>query len=97
VGPHLKKYYDHQIIDFYKISCHKSQRTLLGVVPWPFQHMSVECLINFEKNHFNKWNIPKYLILSFTIFYDLEEIIFKNLNISENNISSVELAKVLGH
>jgi hypothetical protein len=27
----------------------------------------------------------------------LEEIIFENLNISENNIISVELAKVLGY
>jgi len=36
-------------------------------------------------------------MLSFTIFYDLEEIIFKNLKISENNVISVELAKVLGH
>jgi hypothetical protein len=35
--------------------------------------------------------------LSFTIFCDLEEIIFENFNISENNIISVELAKVLGY
>jgi hypothetical protein len=41
-------------------------------------------------------NIPKYSLLSFTIFFDLEEIIFENFNISENNIISVELAKVLG-
>jgi hypothetical protein len=37
------------------------------------------------------------LILSFTIFYDLEEINFKKFSISENNIISVELAKVLGY
>ncbi len=42
-------------------------------------------------------NIPKYSVLSFTIFFDLEEIIFENFNISENNIISVELAKVLGY
>jgi hypothetical protein len=30
-------------------------------------------------------------------FFDLEEIIFENFNISENNIISVELAKVLGY
>jgi len=46
------------------------------------------------KNHFNKWNILKYSQLSFTIFFDLEEIIFENFNISENNIITVELAKV---
>jgi hypothetical protein len=31
----------------------------------------------------------------FTIFFDLEEIIFENFNISENNMISVKLAKVL--
>jgi len=35
--------------------------------------------------------------LSFTIFFDLEEIIFENFNISENNIMSVEFAKVVGY
>jgi hypothetical protein len=35
-------------------------------------------------------------MLSFTIvFFNLEEIIFENFNISENNIFNVELAKVL--
>ncbi len=34
---------------------------------------------------------------NFTIFFDLEELIFENFNISENNIISVELAKVLGY
>jgi hypothetical protein len=35
-------------------------------------------------------------VFSFTIyFFDVEEIIFENFNISENNIISVELAKVL--
>jgi hypothetical protein len=33
--------------------------------------------------------------VSFTIFYDLEEIIFENFDISENDIISVESAKVL--
>jgi hypothetical protein len=47
--------------------------------------------------HFNKWNIPEYSWFSFTIFFDFEEIIFENFNISENNrISVQELAKVLG-
>jgi hypothetical protein len=46
------------------------------------------------KNHFNKWNIPKYSILSFTIFFDLEEILFENFKISENNIITFALAKV---
>jgi hypothetical protein len=32
---------------------------------------------------------------SFPIFFDLKEIQFENFNISENNIISVELAKVL--
>jgi hypothetical protein len=31
------------------------------------------------------------------MFFDLEEIIFENFNISENNIISVDLAKVLGY
>jgi len=47
--------------------------------------------------HLNKWNIRKYSLLSFTIFSDLEEIKFENFNISENNIISVQLAKVLGY
>jgi hypothetical protein len=37
----------------------------------------------------------KYPLFSFTIFFDLEEIIFENFNIFENNIINVELAKVL--
>jgi hypothetical protein len=40
-------------------------------------------------------NIPKYSQLFFTIFFDLEEIIFENVNISEINIINVELTKVL--
>jgi hypothetical protein len=39
----------------------------------------------------------KYSLLSFTIFFDLEEIVFENFNIFENNIISVKLAKVLGY
>jgi len=39
--------------------------------------------------------MPKYSLLSFTIFFDLEEIKIENFNIFENNIISVELAKVL--
>jgi hypothetical protein len=35
--------------------------------------------------------------MSFTIFFDLEEIIFQNFNNFENNIINVELAKVLGY
>ncbi len=37
----------------------------------------------------------KYSLLSFKIFFDFEKIIFENFNISENNIISVQLAKVL--
>jgi len=38
-----------------------------------------------------------YSLLSFTIFFDLNEIISENFNISKNNIISVELAKILGY
>jgi hypothetical protein len=41
-------------------------------------------------------NIVKFSLLSFTIFFDLEEIKIENFTISENNIIIVELAKVLG-
>jgi len=37
----------------------------------------------------------KIFIIFLHIFFDLEEIIFENFNISENNIINVELAKVL--
>jgi hypothetical protein len=47
------------------------------------------------KNSFQQIEFFKYSLLSFTIFFDLEEIIFENFNISKNNIISVELAKVL--
>jgi hypothetical protein len=33
--------------------------------------------------------------ISFTIFFDLEEIFFENFNNSENNLINVELTKVL--
>ncbi len=56
----------------------------------------VRRIINLFRNiHFNKWNILIYSLFSFKIFFDLEEIKIENLNISENNIISVELAKVL--
>jgi len=42
-----------------------------------------------------KWNIPKYSLFFFTIFFDLEKMIFEIFNISENKIFNVELAKVL--
>jgi hypothetical protein len=35
----------------------------------------------------------EYSWFSFIIFFDLEEMIFENFNISENNIICVELAK----
>jgi hypothetical protein len=38
-----------------------------------------------------------FTIISFTIFFDVEEIISEIFNISENNIISFELAKVLGY
>jgi hypothetical protein len=34
---------------------------------------------------------------NFTIFFDLEEVIFEIFNIFENNIISVELANILGY
>jgi hypothetical protein len=37
----------------------------------------------------------KYSLFSFATFFDLEEIIFENFNIYENNMISVKLAKVL--
>jgi hypothetical protein len=42
-------------------------------------------------------NIPKYSVLSVTIFFDLKKIKFEIFIIFENNIISVELAKVLGY
>jgi hypothetical protein len=36
----------------------------------------------------------KYSLFSFIIFFDLEEIFFENLNVFENNIIIVKLAKV---
>jgi hypothetical protein len=57
---------------------------------------------------YTTWNIHIFLIRlkkkphnytcnsNFTIVFDLEEIKFENSNISENNIISVKLAKVLG-
>ncbi len=44
---------------------------------------------------FNKWNILKFSLFSFTIFFDLEEIIFENY--FEKNVISAELAKILGY
>jgi hypothetical protein len=66
------------------------------IVPWPFQHMSVEWIINFEI-FISKRNILKYSLFSFTIFFDLEKINFQNFNISEYDIISVKLATVLGY
>ncbi len=63
------------------------------VIPWPFQHMSVKYLINFEifiSTNGIFLNIHNYPL---QYFFDLEEIIFKNFNISEISIISVELAK----
>ncbi len=47
----------------------------------------------FETFNSTNWNVPKYSLFSFTIFFDLEEIIFENFNIFENNMISVELAQ----
>jgi hypothetical protein len=65
-------------------------------VPWPFQHMFIEQFINFEIFISTNEILLDCSLLSFTMFSDLEEIISENFNISENNIISVELAKVLG-
>jgi hypothetical protein len=37
------------------------------------------------------------MIIFHNIYFNLEEIIFENFNISENNIISVKLANVLGY
>ncbi len=68
----------------------------VGIRPWYHGHFNA-CPWNnsFWNIHFNKWNIPKCSLFSFTIFSDLEEIIFEIFNISENNIIIVKLAKVL--
>jgi hypothetical protein len=50
----------------------------------------------FWNFHFNKWKFPKYSLLSFTTFFDLEKIIFENFNISKHTIS-IKLAKILGY
>jgi hypothetical protein len=47
------------------------------------------------KNLFQKVENSNKFLFSFIIFFDLEEIIFENFNIFENNIINVELAKVL--
>jgi hypothetical protein len=67
-----------------------------AIVPWPFQHVSIKSLINFET--FISTNgifLNIHYFLSFTIFSDLQETIFETFNISENNTISVKLAKVL--
>jgi hypothetical protein len=59
--------------------------------------MPVEKLMSFEifiSTNGIFQNIHYYLLHN--IFFDLGEIIFENFIIFENNIMSVELAKVLG-
>jgi hypothetical protein len=58
--------------------------------------MFVKELIDFETFISTNGIFLNIRYFSFTIFFDLEEIIFENIKISENNIISVELAKVLG-
>jgi len=43
-----------------------------------------------------KWNIPRDSIFSFTIFCDVEKIVFEIFKISKNNIIISKLAKVIG-
>ncbi len=50
----------------------------------------------YHQKNLGTWNIPKYSLLFFTTFFDLEEIIFEIFNIFENNIINFELAKVPG-
>jgi hypothetical protein len=55
-------------------------------------------IINFENFISTKFEI--FLNIHYypsQYFFDLEEIIFENFNNSENNVISVELAKVLGY
>jgi hypothetical protein len=58
--------------------------------------MSIKELIDFETFISTNGIFLNIHYFSFTIVFDLEEIIFENIKISENNIISVELAKVVG-
>jgi len=57
--------------------------------------MSVEWLINFEIFISTNGIFLNIHYFPSQHFFDLEEMIFENFNIYENNIISVELAKVL--
>jgi hypothetical protein len=75
---------------------HCSQHSIIIKVPWPFQHMSIEQLINFEI--FISWN---KIFLKIQYFCSLYFVIWKKfiLKISAfllNNIINVEVAKVGG-
>jgi hypothetical protein len=60
--------------------------------------MSVKQLINYFEIFISTHGIFLHIhyFSSSQYFFILEEIMFENLNISENNIISVELDKVLG-
>ncbi len=66
-------------------------------VPWPFQHMSIKIIYCFWNFHFNNRVFLNIHYYHSQYFFYLEEIMFENCNISENNIISVELPKVLGY
>ncbi len=59
--------------------------------------MSVKYLINFEIFMSTNEIFQNIHYSLSQYFFDLGEIIFENFNIFENNIISVELAKVLGY
>ncbi len=60
-------------------------------------HFNTCPLNNLLKFEIFKWNILKYPLFSFTIFFDLEEIIFEIFSISEYNIINVEWPRYQGN
>jgi hypothetical protein len=58
--------------------------------------MSVEKLINFE-DFMEKRNISKDSLISVTKFCSSVKVFFEYFNISANNLSSVQVATVLGY
>jgi hypothetical protein len=73
------------------LSLHILHNVCTTVVPWPFQHMSIERIINFE--NFISTNGIILNIHYYPSQY-LEKVIKFFSNISENNIIIVKLAKV---
>ncbi len=92
-----KVYKEKQWKDFEFISTFTHMYILwqnITVIPWPFQHMCVKWLINFEifiSTNGIFLNIHYFPSQHFLIW---KKWFMKNFNFYENNIISVELAKV---